>query len=131
MSFWARHGLSPRRAWANAWRRRSRRRRRRHSPVDHDFRSRIVAPTDASSEFVNDVFTRRRLRTSRAAASRRPAPLVGNHQYEGEKAMEKRAIVFHGTGGHPDYCWYRWLGAQLEARGYVVEIPHYPDLNRD
>ena len=23
------------------------------------------------------------------------------------------------------------MGAQLEARGYVVEIPHYPDLNRD
>ena len=45
--------------------------------------------------------------------------------------MEKRAIIIHGTGGHPDYCWYRWLGARLEARGYRVEIPHYPGLNRD
>jgi uncharacterized protein len=45
--------------------------------------------------------------------------------------MKKRAIIFHGTGGHPNYCWYRWLGARLEARGYVVEIPHYPSLNRD
>jgi predicted alpha/beta hydrolase family esterase len=45
--------------------------------------------------------------------------------------MAARAIIFHGTGGHPDYCWYPWLGARLEARGYLVEIPHYPGLNRD
>jgi len=45
--------------------------------------------------------------------------------------MEKRAIIFHGTGGHPDHCWYRWLGTRLEARGYAVEIPHYPGLNSD
>ena len=44
---------------------------------------------------------------------------------------ERRAIIFHGTGGHPYHCWYRWLGARLEARGYVVEIPHYPGLNSD
>lgn len=45
--------------------------------------------------------------------------------------MQRRAIIFHGTGGHPDACWYRWLGTRLEARGYDVEIPHYPGLNRD
>lgn len=45
--------------------------------------------------------------------------------------MSRRAIIFHGTGGHPDNCWYGWLGAQLEARGYAVEIPHYPELNRE
>jgi serine hydrolase len=45
--------------------------------------------------------------------------------------MTRRAIIFHGTGGHPDYCWYRWLAARLEARGYAVEVPHYPGLNRD
>jgi predicted alpha/beta hydrolase family esterase len=45
--------------------------------------------------------------------------------------MERRAIIFHGTGGHPDHCWYRWLGARLEARGYTVELPHYPGLNSD
>src|ERR1700733_12863440 len=39
------------------------------------------------------------------------------------------AIIFHGTGGHPDHCWYRWLGRRLESRGYQVEIPHYPGLN--
>jgi predicted alpha/beta hydrolase family esterase len=45
--------------------------------------------------------------------------------------MEHKAIIFHGTGGHPDYCWYRWLGARLEARGYAVEIPFYPGLNEE
>jgi len=45
--------------------------------------------------------------------------------------MGKRAIIFHGTGGHPDHCWYRWLGARLEARGYEVRLPHYPGLNRE
>jgi hypothetical protein len=41
----------------------------------------------------------------------------------------RRAIIFHGTCGHPDHCWYRWLGRRLESRGYQVEIPHYPGLN--
>src|SRR5438093_12735861 len=45
--------------------------------------------------------------------------------------MPARAIIFHGTGGHPSYCWYPWLGARLEARGYEVEIPHYPGLNQE
>src|SRR6266508_503637 len=43
--------------------------------------------------------------------------------------MRRKAIIFHGTGGHPQYCWYPWLGARLEARGYAVELPHYPGLN--
>ena len=45
--------------------------------------------------------------------------------------MTRSAIIFHGTGARPEYCWYPWLGARLEARGYRVEIPHYPGLNRD
>jgi len=43
--------------------------------------------------------------------------------------VARRAIIFHGTGGHPDYLWYSWLGDRLAARGYDVELPHYPDLN--
>ena len=43
--------------------------------------------------------------------------------------MQRNAIIFHGTGGNPEVCWYRWLGERLSARGYAVEIPHYPDLN--
>ena len=43
--------------------------------------------------------------------------------------MSKRAIIFHGTGGSPDVCWYPWLRSRLEARGYAVEVPSYPDIN--
>jgi predicted alpha/beta hydrolase family esterase len=46
-------------------------------------------------------------------------------------AVQPNAIIFHGTGGDPRNCWYPWLGAQLEARGYAVAIPHYPGINRD
>lgn len=43
--------------------------------------------------------------------------------------MSRRAIIFHGTGGAPGYCWYRWLGEQLTQRGYQVEVPHLPGIN--
>lgn len=43
--------------------------------------------------------------------------------------MAKSAIIFHGTGGHPDVAWYPWLDGQLTARGYLVERPHYPGIN--
>lgn len=43
--------------------------------------------------------------------------------------MPDHAIVFHGTGGHPDNVWYPWLADRLAARGYTVERPHYPELN--
>ncbi|HEY3409715.1 MAG TPA: alpha/beta fold hydrolase [Propionicimonas sp.] len=45
--------------------------------------------------------------------------------------MPKSAIIFHGTGGHPEAAWYSWLGARLAARGYAVQIPHYPGLNAE
>jgi predicted alpha/beta hydrolase family esterase len=45
--------------------------------------------------------------------------------------MNRKAIIFHGTGGSPDVCWYRWLGERLESRGYEVEIPAYPGINRE
>jgi uncharacterized protein len=43
--------------------------------------------------------------------------------------VRRNAIVFHGTGGNPEFCWYPWLGRQLAARGYAVEIPYYPGVN--
>jgi predicted alpha/beta hydrolase family esterase len=43
--------------------------------------------------------------------------------------MSKRAIIFHGTDCKPEDYWYQWLGKQLETRGFVVEIPYYPDIN--
>lgn len=45
--------------------------------------------------------------------------------------MQRHAIIFHGTGGRPEYSWYPWLGARLEARGYTVELPHYPGINAE
>ena len=41
------------------------------------------------------------------------------------------AVIFHGTGGHPSHVWYGWLGEQLTARGYEVDLPHYPGLNKE
>ncbi|MEU7998946.1 alpha/beta hydrolase [Micromonospora sp. NPDC049060] len=43
--------------------------------------------------------------------------------------MGRRAIIFHGTGGNPDACWYPWLAGRLAARGYAVEVPHHPGIN--
>ena len=43
--------------------------------------------------------------------------------------MQQNAIVFHGTGAHPDVVWLPWLRERLAKRGYTVEVPHYPDLN--
>ncbi len=43
--------------------------------------------------------------------------------------MGRRAIIFHGTGGNPDVAWYPWLAGRLTARGYEVEVPHYPGVN--
>lgn len=41
----------------------------------------------------------------------------------------RRAIIFHGTGAHPGVVWLPWLRDRLTGRGYVVEVPHYPELN--
>jgi len=43
----------------------------------------------------------------------------------------KKAIIFHGTEETPASYWYAWLGHQLESRGYSVEIPAYPEINRE
>lgn len=45
--------------------------------------------------------------------------------------MSRRAIIFHGTGGAPAYCWYQWLGQRLTERGYQVEVPHLPGINME
>jgi predicted alpha/beta hydrolase family esterase len=45
--------------------------------------------------------------------------------------MSPRAIIFHGTGGSPAYCWYRWLEQRLRERGYQVEVPHLPGINTE
>ena len=45
--------------------------------------------------------------------------------------MPPTAIIFHGTGARPEYIWYPWLAARLEARGYAVEVPHHPGINTE
>jgi predicted alpha/beta hydrolase family esterase len=45
--------------------------------------------------------------------------------------MNKKVIIFHGTGGNPDVAWYPWLSKQLESRGYIVERPFYPGINEE
>lgn len=44
-----------------------------------------------------------------------------------------KVIIFHGTDCQPDskFYWYSWLKGQLDARGYEVEVPHYPDINHE
>ncbi|GAA4413581.1 hypothetical protein GCM10023168_36550 [Fodinibacter luteus] len=43
--------------------------------------------------------------------------------------MNRTAILFHGTGAHPDVVWLPWLRQRLTERGYTVQVPHYPGLN--
>jgi serine hydrolase len=43
--------------------------------------------------------------------------------------VNRKAIIFHGTGATPDVGWLPWLREQLSKRGYAVEAPHYPGLN--
>ncbi|GAB3760440.1 alpha/beta hydrolase [Microlunatus parietis] len=43
--------------------------------------------------------------------------------------MERKAVIFHGTGANPDVCWLPWLRDRLTERGLAVEVPHYPGLN--
>jgi len=45
--------------------------------------------------------------------------------------MSKNVVIFHGTNGSPDVCWYQWLGAALRGKGYEVEIPYYPTINKE
>jgi predicted alpha/beta hydrolase family esterase len=56
--------------------------------------------------------------------------LGGNPLVDPEGRMvRRRAIIFHGTGGNPEICWYPWLASRLAGRGYAVEVPHYPGIN--
>jgi predicted alpha/beta hydrolase family esterase len=42
-----------------------------------------------------------------------------------------RVIIFHGTDCKPEDFWYEWLKHHLEAKGHTVELPHYPEMNRE
>lgn len=38
----------------------------------------------------------------------------------------KKAIIIHGTEGHPKENWFPWLKEKLEERGYEVTVPQFP-----
>ena len=40
----------------------------------------------------------------------------------------KYAIIFHGTGGHPEENWFPWLKNELRKYDYEVIIPQFPTL---
>ena len=40
--------------------------------------------------------------------------------------MGKNVFIFHGIYGSPDENWFPWLKSELEAKGCVVHIPHFP-----
>ncbi|MFA5962075.1 MAG: alpha/beta hydrolase [Parcubacteria group bacterium] len=39
----------------------------------------------------------------------------------------KRAIIVHCWEGYPQYCWYSWVKKELEAKGFQVEVPAFPE----
>ena len=41
-----------------------------------------------------------------------------------------KAIIIHGTGGSPEGNWFPWLKKDLEAIGYEVIIPRFPQPER-
>src|SRR3989344_5415266 len=40
--------------------------------------------------------------------------------------MGKNVFIFHGIYGSPDENWFPWLKKELEERGVIVHIPHFP-----
>lgn len=41
----------------------------------------------------------------------------------------KRAIIIHCWGGYSGYCWYPDTQRALEAKGYEVHVPDFPDTD--
>lgn len=39
----------------------------------------------------------------------------------------RRAVILHGTDGHPKHHWMPWLKAKLKEQGYEVWVPELPE----
>lgn len=42
----------------------------------------------------------------------------------------KRAVILHGTDGHPSHGWQPWLHQEFEKRGFAVLHPELPGNHR-
>ena len=43
--------------------------------------------------------------------------------------MNKKVIIAHGWGGHPDEIWFPWLKKELESNGFEVIVPVLPNTD--
>src|SRR5262245_36210298 len=39
----------------------------------------------------------------------------------------KRVFIVHGWDGHPEEGWFPWLKAELEKKGFAVQVPAMPE----
>lgn len=39
----------------------------------------------------------------------------------------KRAVIVHCWEGYPEYCWYPYVKKELEAKGFEVKVPAFPE----
>jgi predicted alpha/beta hydrolase family esterase len=44
-----------------------------------------------------------------------------------EQESKKRLIIIHGWEGHPEEGWFPWLKAEMEKRGWSVQVPAMPN----
>lgn len=44
--------------------------------------------------------------------------------------MTKRAVIVHGWDGFPEEGWFPYLKKELEARGFIVDVPQLPDPSK-
>ena len=42
----------------------------------------------------------------------------------------RRAVIIHCWEGYPEYCWYPHAKKSLEAAGFHVDVPQFPDTNK-
>lgn len=41
--------------------------------------------------------------------------------------MAKRVVIAHGWRSSPEDCWFPWFKAELEAKGFEVSVPAFPE----
>ena len=42
----------------------------------------------------------------------------------------KRAVIVHCWDGYPEYCWYPYVKKELEAKGFEVTVPAFPETDK-